>query len=59
MSKERINLESIAARSELRVLLLVPFHGSLISVLNPNSIMYIKDTVNSPFLDQAAGFVHM
>ena len=41
------------------VLLLVPFHVALIFVLNPNSIMYIKDVVNSPVLDEAAGFVHM
>jgi peptidoglycan/LPS O-acetylase OafA/YrhL len=43
----------------LAVLLLIPFHSALIFVLNPQSIMYIKDTVNSPFLDRAAGFVHL
>jgi len=43
----------------LGVLLLVPFHVALIFVLDPNSIMYIKDVVNSPILDQAAGFIHL
>ncbi len=43
----------------LAVLLLVPFHVALIFVLDPNSIMYIKDVFNSPVLDEAAGFVHM
>jgi len=42
----------------LAVLLLVPFHAALIFVMDPNSIMYIKDTVQSDFLDQAASFVH-
>jgi hypothetical protein len=41
------------------VLLLVPFHVALIFVLDPKSIMYVKDVVNSPALDEAAGFVHM
>lgn len=43
----------------LAVLLLVPFHVALIFVLDPDSIMYIKDTVNSHVLDEAAGFVHL
>lgn len=43
----------------LGVLLLVPFHAALIFVLDPNSIMYIKDVVNSLVLDEAAGFVHL
>jgi glucans biosynthesis protein C len=43
----------------LGVLLLVPFHVALIFVLDPNSIMYVKDVVNSPVLDEAAGFVHL
>ena len=43
----------------LAVLLLVPFHVALIFVLDPNSIMYIKDVLNSRVLDEAAGFVHM
>lgn len=42
----------------LAVLLLVPFHSALIFVLSPDSIMYIKDSVNSVFLHGAAGFVH-
>jgi glucans biosynthesis protein C len=42
----------------LAVLLLVPFHSALVFVLNPQSVMYVKDTVNSPFLDRAAGWVH-
>jgi acyltransferase-like protein len=43
----------------LGVLLLVPFHVALIFVPDPKSIMYVKDVVNSPVLDEAAGFVHM
>ena len=43
----------------LAVLLLVPFHAALVFVLDPNSVVYYKDTVNSPFLDDAAGFVHL
>lgn len=43
----------------LGVLLLVPFHAALIFVLDPNSIMYIKDTINSPVLSRMAGFIHM
>ena len=42
----------------LAVLLLVPFHAALVFVLNPNSIVYIKDTVNSSFLDHMDGFIH-
>jgi peptidoglycan/LPS O-acetylase OafA/YrhL len=42
----------------LAVLLLVPFHSALIFVMDPDSIMYIKDTVNSEFLDRMAGFIH-
>jgi glucans biosynthesis protein C len=42
----------------LAVLLLVPFHAALIFVLNPASIMYIKDSVNSEFLDRMAGVIH-
>lgn len=41
----------------LAVLLLVPFHVALTFVLNPNSVVYIKDTVNSEFLDRFAGFL--
>jgi hypothetical protein len=43
----------------LGVLLLVPFHVALIFVLDPNVIMYIKGVVNSPVLQQAAGFVYL
>ena len=32
----------------LAVLLLVPFHVALIFVLDPNSIMYIKDVLTLP-----------
>lgn len=42
----------------LAVLLLVPFHSALIFVMAPDSIMYIKDSVNSEFLDRMAGFIH-
>jgi glucans biosynthesis protein C len=43
----------------LGVLLLVPFHAALIFVLDPTSIMYIKDTINSLALGRMAGFIHM
>ena len=55
-SKRRYDLDWLRI---LGVLLLVPFHVALIFVLDPNSIMYIKDVVNSAFLDESAGFVHM
>jgi glucan biosynthesis protein C len=55
-SERRFDLDWLRV---LGVLLLVPFHAALIFVLDPNSIMYIKDVVNSPTLDEAAGFVHM
>lgn len=42
----------------IAVLLLVPFHSALVFVLNPESIMYIKDTTNSILLDRMAGWVH-
>src|SRR5689334_9677080 len=41
------------------VLLLIPFHVALIFVLQPYTIMYIKDTVNSPALASLTGFIHM
>jgi glucans biosynthesis protein C len=41
------------------VLLLIPFHSALIFVQNPLSIMYIKDSINSTFLTEAANFVHL
>lgn len=40
------------------VLLLIPFHSALIFVLDPNSIMYIKDSVNSEFLYRMEGVIH-
>ena len=42
----------------LAVLLLIPFHSALIFVMDPNSIMYVKDSVNSPFLDGMASVIH-
>ena len=43
----------------LGVLLLIPFHVALIFVLDPDATMYIKDTVNSRVLNEAARFVNM
>ena len=43
----------------LGVLLLVPFHVALIFVLQPYTIMYIRDVVNSPTLSVITGFIHM
>lgn len=43
----------------LGVLLLVPFHATQIFILDPNAIMYIKDTINSIALLRMAGFMHM
>jgi hypothetical protein len=43
----------------LGVLLLVPFHVALIFVLQPFTIMYIRDVVNSPALSITTGFIHM
>jgi len=40
------------------VLLLIPFHALLIFVADPNSIMYVKDNVDSLFFDRIAGFIH-
>lgn len=42
----------------LAVLLLIPFHSCLIFVMDPDSIMYIKDTEGSRLLDTAASFIH-
>jgi len=42
----------------LAVLLLVPFHSALIFNLDPQAVMYVKDTVNSPFLDRLTGWIH-
>ena len=43
----------------LGVLLLIPFHVALIFVLQPFTIMYIRDVVNSPSLSVTTGFIHM
>ena len=43
----------------LGVLLLIPFHVALIFVLDPFTIMYIRDVVNSPALSVTTGFIHM
>ena len=43
----------------LGVLLLIPFHVALIFVLQPYTIMYIRDVVNSPALTVTTGFIHM
>ncbi len=43
----------------LGVLLLIPFHVALIFVLQPYTIMYIRDVINSPTLSIATGFIHM
>ena len=43
----------------LGVLLLVPFHVALIFVLDPYTIMYIRDSVHNHALAQVTGFIHM
>jgi peptidoglycan/LPS O-acetylase OafA/YrhL len=42
----------------LAVLLLVPFHSALIFILDPHVVMYVKDQVNSSFLNHFAGWIH-
>lgn len=42
----------------LAVLLLVPFHSAIIFILDPNAVMYVKDGVNSSFLNHFAGWIH-
>jgi Acyltransferase family len=56
LSERRYDLDWLRV---LGVLLLIPFHVALIFVLDPGTIMYIKDTVNSRVLDEVAGFIHM
>jgi glucans biosynthesis protein C len=56
LSERRYDLDWLRV---LGVLLLVPFHVALIFVLDPYTIMYIKDVVNSRVLAGATGFVHM
>jgi len=43
----------------LGVLLLIPFHVALIFVLDPYTIMYIRDKTNSHLLAEVTGFIHM
>lgn len=43
----------------LAVLLLIPFHAAIIFILDPEAIMYVKDTVGSNFLNRAVSFVHL
>ena len=43
----------------LGVLLLIPFHVALIFVLEPYTIMYIRDVTNSRVLADVTGFIHM
>ena len=43
----------------LGVLLLIPFHVALIFVLDPFTIMYIRDSFNSRVLADVTGFIHM
>jgi len=55
-SKRRYDLDWLRV---LGVSLLIPFHVALIFVLQPYTIMYIRDVVNSPVLSVATGFIHM
>jgi hypothetical protein len=43
----------------LGVLLLIAFHVALIFVLQPYTIVYIRDVVNSPVRSVTKGFIHM
>lgn len=56
LSERRYDLDWLRV---LGVLLLIPFHVALIFVLQPYTIMYIRDTVNSPALSITTGFIHM
>ncbi len=40
------------------VLLLIPFHGALTFNLNPYSVVYVKDTVESQFLIDMCSLIH-
>jgi peptidoglycan/LPS O-acetylase OafA/YrhL len=42
----------------LAVLLIVPFHSLLVFVQNPDSVVYLKDTVDCFACDRVAGFIH-
>lgn len=56
VSERRYDLDWLRV---LGVLLLVPFHVALIFVLDPYTVMYIKDVVNSRALAGATAFIHM
>jgi len=56
LSERRYDLDWLRV---LGVLLLIPFHVALIFVLQPYTIMYIRDSVNSPALATLTGFIHM
>src|SRR5215831_1253761 len=42
----------------LAVLLVPPFHALLVFVQNPNSVVYVKDTVDCFTCDRVAGFIN-
>lgn len=42
----------------LAVLLVLPFHSLLVFVQNPDSVVYMKDTVDCFTCDKIAGFIH-
>jgi glucans biosynthesis protein C len=56
VSERRYDLDWLRV---LGVLLLVPFHVALIFVLDPYTIMYIRDSFNSRMLSEVTGFIHM
>lgn len=41
----------------LVVLLVLPFHGLLVFVQNPGSVVYMKDTLDCFYCDRVAGFI--
>ncbi len=41
----------------LGVLLVLPFHGLLVFVMKPDSVVYMKDTVDCFYCDKVAGFI--
>ena len=57
-STEKVRRYDIDWLRVLAVLLLVPFHTALIFSLNPNDVVYVKDTVESQFLLQIDGFIY-
>ena len=64
MTTETINNIKNTRRTDLdwlrvlAILLLVPFHSALIFILDPHVVMYVKDGVNSSFLNRFAGWIH-